>query len=209
MNKHILAAILVALSLASAARAQSAEAMLTLNEAFFDEFLSALFQNFEPPEFALKGEKSSGCSESIRVLREINGVRTAVRFREGRIVVPLAFDGRYSAPFLGCMEFSGWADSSIELEFDRDGQRLVGRVRVSSVNLSNTSGFGGATIARMLQSSIDRKLNPIEILKLEKLSFGVPIENRGTILLRATSVRPEVRNGEVRLNIVYQFLKGN
>ena len=37
-------------------------------------------------------------------LREMNGVRTAVRFREGKVYVPLAFSGMYSPPFVGCVE---------------------------------------------------------------------------------------------------------
>lgn len=207
MKKRIFAAIALVFALGFVVRAQNAEATLTLNEAFFDGFLNSLFQNFDPPEFALK-ERSAGCSESMRILREMNGVRTAVHFRDGRVMMPLAFDGHYSAPFLGCIEFSGWADSTIDLEFDREGRRLIGRAHVSNVNLSGMNGVGASTIARMLQSSVDKKLNPIEILKLEKLSFGIPIENRGTINLRATSVQPEIVDGEIRMRIVYEFVKG-
>jgi hypothetical protein len=208
MNRRILAVIASSLLMVSAAKAQSAEATLSLNEGFFDSFLDAVFQNFDPPEFAIKEEKTSGCNESIRVLREMNGVKTAVRFREGKINVPLAFSGHYSAPFVGCVEFSGWAESNIDLEFDREGQRLIGRAHILNVNLNGSGGVGGSMIARMLQSSVDKKLNPIEILKLEKLSFGIPIEDRGTIRLRATDVRPEVTNGQLVLHLTYGFVKG-
>ena len=55
--------------------------------------------------------KNTVCNESVKILREINGVRTAVRFREGKIFVPLAFSGSYSPPFIGCVEFAGWDPS--------------------------------------------------------------------------------------------------
>ncbi len=148
------------------------------------------------------------CDQSIRVLREMSGVRTAVRFREGKINVPLAFTGSYAPPFIGCVEFAGWADTTIDLEFDQNGQRLIGRAHVNSVNLNGTGGMGGTVIAKMLQSSLDRKLNPIEIMRLEKLSFGVPIQNSGSVRLKAVAVRPDLLPGVLNLNIVYEFLKG-
>lgn len=208
MNRRILAVIAASLIFISAANAQNAEATLSLNEAFFDSFLDALFQNFDPPEFALKKEKTSGCNESVRVLREMNGVRTAVRFREGRIYVPLAFSGRYSAPFVGCLEFAGWTESNIDLEFDRDGQRLIGKARVLNVNLNGTGGIGGTAIARMLQNAIDKKLNPVEILRLDKMSFAFPVPNTGTLRMKATGLRSEVSNGLLNIHIAYDFLKG-
>lgn len=152
--------------------------------------------------------KNSSCKESVKILREINGFRTAVRFREGRIYVPLAFSGDYAPPFVGCVEFAGWAETNIDLEFDRDAQRLVGRARVLNVNLNGTGGVGGAVIAKLIQNSIDKKLNPIEIIRLDKLSFGVPVRNAGNIRMKAVSARPEVVNGVLNIYIAYNFLKG-
>ena len=148
------------------------------------------------------------CDESIKILREGNGVRTAVRFREGKIYVPLAFSGTYTAPIVGCIEFGGWAEANLDLEFDRIGQRLIGRVRVLNVSLNGTGGVGGTSIARMLQGSIDKKLNPIEILSLDKVSFGVPIQKSGTLRMKALGMRPELGNGALNVVIEYQFLKG-
>ena len=152
--------------------------------------------------------KTSFCTESIKILREIDSVRTAVRFRDGNIYIPLAFSGNYAPPFIGCVEFSGWAEANIALEFDRENQRLIGRIHVFNVNLSGTGGVGGTMIAKMLQGSIDKKLNPIEILRLDKLSFGVPIQNRGNIRMKAVGIRPEVSNGLLNIHIAYEFLKG-
>lgn len=148
------------------------------------------------------------CDESIKILREINGVRTAVRFREGKIYVPLAFSGNYNPPLVGCVEFAGWAESNIDLEFDRDNQRLIGRVKVLNVNLNGAGGIGGTVIARMLQGSIDRKLNPVEIMRLEKLSFAIPIQNTGTLRMKAVGVRHEVVGGTLNVRITYDFIKG-
>ena len=152
--------------------------------------------------------KNVPCKEAVRILREMNGVRTAVRFRDGKIFVPLAFSGNYSAPFVGCVEFAGWAESNVDLEFDQAGQRLIGKVRVLSVNLSGFNGVGGKVIARLIQSSMDKKINPIEIIRLDKLSFGVPIRGSGNLRMKAIGARPELANGSLNIHISYEFLKG-
>lgn len=193
--------------LTSAVSAQKAEITVSLNEAFFDAVLDSVFQNFDPPSFPIKESRTSGCDESVKIVREMNGVRTVVRFREGKIFVPLAFTGKYSAPFVGCVDFAGWAESNIDLEFDREGQRLIGKARVLNVNLNGTGGVGSSMIAKMLQSSIDKKLNPVEILKLDKMSFVFPVNNAGNLKMRAVSVRPEVGNTFLNVNVGYDFLK--
>ena len=156
----------------------------------------------------LGGTRNSAvCDESIRILREANGVRTAVRFREGKIYVPLAFSGSYTAPLVGCIEFGGWAEANLDLEFDRTSQRLLGRVRVLNVSLNGTGGVGGTMIAKMLQGSIDRKLNPIEILNVDKVSFGVPVQRNGSLRMKAVGIRHDLNQGVLNIHIDYQFLK--
>jgi hypothetical protein len=76
-----------------------------------------------------------------------------------------------------------------------------------NVNLNGTGGLGGSIIAKMLQGSIDKKLNPIEILTLDKVSFIVPIQNAGKIKMKAVSVTPEILNGSISVRITYDFLK--
>lgn len=165
----------------------------------------ALAQFSASPRF---GGKNPVCRETVKILREMNGVRTAVRFREGKIYVPLAFSGNYNPPFVGCVEFAGWAEANIDLEFDQAGQRLIGRARVLNVNLNGTGGVGGTLIAKLIQGSIDKKLNPIEIMRLDKISFVVPVQNAGNIRMKAIGVRPEVANGLLNIRITYEFLKG-
>ncbi len=171
------------------------------------EVLRFGFSPFSSASRRLGGENSR-CTESVKILREMKGVRTAVRFREGKIYVPLAFTGNYAPPFVGCVEFAGWAESNLDLEFDQNTQKLVGRVKVLSVNLNGTGGIGGSVIARLIQSSIDKKLNPIEIVSLEKVSFGFPVQGRGTLRMKATKIRPEVAAGALNVRVEYEFQKG-
>ena len=148
-----------------------------------------------------------GLRFAIRALPS-GGARTAAQFRDGQIRVPLAFSGNYAPPFVGCIEFSGWADSVLDLEFDQSSQKLIGRSRVTGVHLDGTGGMGSTAIAKLLQSSIDKRLNPIEIFPLDKLSFGIPIPSTGTLRMRAVGIRHEVSNGVLNLRITYEFTKG-
>lgn len=170
-------------------------------------FTLTSFQNSSSASPRLGGENFS-CPETIKLLRESAGVRTAVRFRDGRILVPLAFAGNYNPPFVGCVAFGGWAESVLDLEFDQSQQRLVGRVRVVNVSLNGAGGLGGATIAKLVQSSIDKKINPIEIMKLDKISFVVPIQNSSSLRMRAVGVRHTLDNGQLNVHIAYEFVKG-
>lgn len=218
-------ALLAALLLASSALAQQkAEVTISLNEAFFDAALEALFQNSTPLEFSIAeyrrmhseprfvntshsfSEALPNCSETIKIQREINGVRTAVRFRDGKILAPLAFTGSYNPPFVGCVNFGGWAESLIDLEFDQNAQRLVAKARVLSVNLNGTGGVGGSVVAKLVQSSIDKKVNPIELFQLNKLSFGVPVKG-SELQMRATGIRHELQNGAINVVVSYEFIR--
>ena len=231
MRRITFALALALFLLVGSAAAQKADVTVSLNEPFFDALLDSIYQNFDPPEFSIASANTSsdhlfssslingfagnkaaeprsvGCSESIKILREMNGVRTAVRFRDGKVYVPLAFSGSYAAPLVGCIEFAGWAESNIDLEFDKDGQRLIGRIHVTTVNLNGTGGIGGSLVAKMLQGSIDKKLNPIEVLTLDKLTFAFPVAKSGNLAMKATSVRNEIANGALNVVVTYQFGK--
>ncbi|MFN0138848.1 MAG: hypothetical protein ACKVQW_02020 [Pyrinomonadaceae bacterium] len=198
------------LVLATSASAQKAEVTVSLNEPFFDALLDSIYQNFDAPQFPISNSGgSASCSETVKILREGSGARTSVRFREGKIHVPLAFSGNYAPPFVGCVDFAGWAETNIDLEFDRENQRLIGRAKVLNVNLNGSGGYGGGMIAKMIQSSLDKKLNPIDLIRLDKLSASVPIQNSGSLRLQASSVRTEITNGAVNIVVAYQFGKGN
>ena len=232
MIKKFLSFVFAFCLFVSFAKAQTAEVSMQLNEQFFDALLDALFQNGGSPEFPISQNENKTvetgaefvnanyetqkpktkdqrppCNESIKLLRETNGVRTTVNLRDGRIFVPIAFTGNYNPPLIGCIEFSGVADTNIVLEFDEQRQALVGRAQVTNVNLNGTGGIGSSVLARLVQSSIDRKINPIEIIKLDKVSFTIPIQNAGNLRMKAVGIRHEVGNGVLNVRIAYQFLK--
>jgi hypothetical protein len=237
MMKKLFSLTFVVLIFVSLAKAQTAEVTVSLNEQFFDSLLDAIFKNFDAPEFPLAANspkskvqssnslvssfhdnntlfpvsksKIQNCNETIRLQREIAGVRTAVRFRDGKIYTPIAFSGSYNPPLIGCIEFQGFAETNIDLEYDKQAQKLVGRVRVLNVQLSGTGGIGSSLITKLVQGSIDKKINPIEILQADKLSFVVPMKNvNASLRMKATGVRYEIGNAVLNVNITYEFLKG-
>lgn len=229
--RKVLAAIFSIVLFASHAQAQAAEVTVSLNEAFFDALLDAVFKNLNAPEFPLAqaspkfkvqsskpavlgfNEINSAfriCSETIRLRREIAGVRTAVRFRDGKIYAPIAFDGSYNPPLVGCIDFQGWAETFVNLEYDRKNQKLVGKIQVANVQLSGTGGMGSGLITKFVQNSIDRRVNPLEILPADKLSFIVPVQNAGgSLKMKATGIGYEIANGVLNVRIGYEFSKGN
>jgi len=153
------------------------------------------------------GGENPVCNESIRLLRENNGIRTSVRFRDGKIYAPLAFSGNYNPPFIGCVPFVGFAETNIELEFDQNNKRLIARAKVLNVSLNGTGGAGGRIIARMVQGSIDKKINPLEIIRMDKLSFLIPIQNSGGLKMKAVGMRHEITTGVLNVYIAYEFSK--
>jgi hypothetical protein len=214
-------AIILLLTAASFAQ-QRAEVTISLNEPFFDALVDAIFQNSPPPEFPLSkaeppralstmsnsfAEHYEAACGSVTLLRENRSVKTAVRLREGKITAPVAFNGTYSPPLIGCVDFSGSADTTVELQFDKNSQKLYGRIKVNSVNLDGTGGLGGSIIARMVQGSIDKKLNPIEIIDLNKLSFPFTLPNSAKLKMKAVGLRHEVVPGAVNIVISYEFAK--
>lgn len=217
----VLALVITAASFVSIS-AQRPELTVSFNEQFFDALLDSVFENAGPVEFPLarnevpRPERSSGalafapgtsaCDETVKILRENNGVRTAVRFREGKIYAPLAFTGNYSPPFIGCVGFGGWAETNIDLEFEPATQRLVARARVLNVSLNGTGGVGGTVIARMIQGSIDKKINPIEIIRLDKLAFALPVRTT-SLKMRAVGIRHDVSAGSLNVRVAYEFVK--
>ncbi len=93
------------------------------------------------------------------------------------------------------------------LEFDLTNQRLIARANVLKVSLTGTGGVGGNVIARLIQSSIDKRINPIEIIRLDKLSFVVPIQNSSNLKMKAVGIRHEITNGVLSVYVAFEFLK--
>lgn len=210
------------------------EITISAGEEFFDSVLDAALMGPDLPEFSISAlglmsdlrerlpfltasyltdwtYRANGtgntCREVITLRREGSGGRTAIRFRDRKIFAPLSFTGQYNPPFIGCVQFGGVADTELNLEFDHETRRLIARARVVDVNLEGSGGIGGGVIARMVQNSIDRKVNPIEIISLEKLSFVLPLRTQAQLQMNARTIRTEVLPGRIAINVAYEISK--
>jgi hypothetical protein len=192
--------------------APAAEATVTVNEQFLNSFLAGIFDNLQEPAMPLtigNAAPSAQCASEIRLKREVGGVRTAVHFENGRITGPLAFAGAYSASYLGCIEFSGWADSEVNLEFNSERRALVARFRLRDIHLFDVPMLANGPLVTMVQTAIDRRYNPVDLFTLEQLSTTVNIQPaKGALKLRAREIRPEVTPAGLTLHIMYEFVKG-
>lgn len=191
---------------------QAGEVVVVLNEQIFNALLEAMFTLPNPPTFPLaRGGNSSGsCASEIALRRETDGTRTAVRLQAGRILAPVAFSGSYSAPLLGCLKFEGWADAHLNLNFDQAKQALTARVEVKAVHLKKVPALLGEGVTGLVQDALDARVNPIEILRAEQLSARLPmtkISGGASLRLRAREVRHEVLPNELRLRIIYEFVR--
>src|SRR5687768_14983877 len=171
------------------------EATITVKEQFFNSFLEAIFDNLKAPSAPLvitdsdknrTGESAKSCRSAITLQREHSGVKTAVKFEQGKIVAPLAFSGAYDSTLLGCLQFSGVAYTEWSLEFDRSAQVLQARIKINDMRLENVPALAQGSIVKLVQSAIDARINPLKILRSEQLSSVVPIAPAGgSLRLRA------------------------
>jgi len=196
----------------AAGNAAPAEATITVNEQFLNSFLAAIFDNLSEPSMPLTiggAQSTAQCASEIRLKREADGVRTAVRFEEGRIVGPLAFAGAYNVSLMGCIDFTGWADSEVVLSYDSSRRALVARFQLRNIHLNNTPTMLNGPLLSMVQGTIDRRYNPVELFTLEKLSTRVEIAPaKGALQIRAKEIRPEITSSALTLHIIYEFVKG-
>ncbi len=209
----------------------AAEATVVLPEQFLNSLLDVMFTKLKAPSFPLSlavnnqtreqvtastelhhakvsAASAEQCSSAIVLEREMGGVRTAVKFANGKIVAPIAFTGSYNVAMIGCIRFQGWADTDINLEFNRARQTLSARVQVTDIHLNNVPTLANGIVVDLVQSSLDQRINPVEILQAAQLSTRLPIAAAGGALrLRATEVRPEIVDGALRLHIFYEFVR--
>lgn len=190
----------------------AAEATVTVNEQFLNSFLTAIFDNLKEPSMPLTiggATSTTECASEIRLKREAGDVRTQVHFENGRIVGPLAFAGAYNSTLMGCVEFLGWADSEVTLEFDNARRAVIARFQLRDVHLNNTPAILNGPLLNMVQGTIDRRYNPVELFTLEQLSTRVNIQPAGGALrLQPTDVRTEITSAGVTLHITYEFGRG-
>ena len=224
MKQKLIFIFAVVLFSTSFVQAQTAaEVTVSFSEQFLNSFLDAIFTNLETPKFELaknvnrtkrqkkvdyKPIKKDGCDESVTLLRETNGVKTAVQFRDGKIFAPLAFSGIYEIPFVGCSNFRGVAEADLTLEYDRAAGILFGRVKVGKVNLNGVPGIASGVVGKIVQNSIDKRVNPLQILKADQLAATVPVAYaNGALKLRVVDMKPEIVGNVLNVRATFEFSK--
>jgi hypothetical protein len=218
--KMILPLLLIFSASAVPCRADTAaatpEVVIAINEDFFNAFLDAMFTNLQAPAAPLvitAGDKDRspedyhGCVSAITLQREEGGVKTAVKLEQGKMTAPLAFAGAYNSTLLGCIQFRGWASTNWTLEFDRGRQALLARVQVQEIHLTNAPALANSSLSKIVQSAIDARINPLELMKLDQLSAVVPVPPaKGSLRFHAKDARAEIVPGSVQLRVTYEFL---
>ena len=199
---------------------------ITLDEPFFNTLLEAIFRDVGAPTFNLSGDprmmlldkdgagivrtQDGGCQNKISIVNQASdGTQTSVRLQNGEIVAPLAFNGTYNVPLLGCQNFSGAADAQIALYFRAEEQTLFGQINVRGVNLSNIGAQYGPLITPLVQTAINQRVNPLTILSNSQINLTLPVQAAGgTLRAQARGVSSEVKDGKLVLFVTYDFSGG-
>ena len=179
-------------------------AQIVLRQEFFNDVLTTIFRDMNAPSFPL-GESAAGCDNRITILKEGSGAQTSVSFADNKIAAPLAFSGSYASMF-GCLQFTGWAQASLDLRFDADRQAVIGQVTAETVDLDGVNPVFSALLTPVVQSTLNERLNPILILDGRQLAVNMPIEATGSTLQgKVADVRAEIKDNALNLYVTDQF----
>jgi hypothetical protein len=180
-------------------------AQLVIRQELLNAALASIFKELRPPTFPLGSGSDANCAGTITILPEGSGVQTSVRFDNNRLTAPLAFNGSYNSP-VGCLPFSGWAQSNLELRFDQGTQSVFGIVNVETVNLDGVNPIWGGLITPIVQSTINSRVNPIKMVDGKQLAIDLPIAaSGGNLRAPVTDVRAEVKENGLNLFVIYGF----
>lgn len=198
----------------------TASAQIVLGQELFNQVLTTIFRDISEPAFPLasNGQPGDGlgferanfqnaqaCDGQIKILAEGSGVRSGLKLENGRISAPLAFAGSYNSAF-GCLQFKGWTQANLELRFDKEQQAVYGRINVETVNLDGVNPVFGGFITPLVQSTINTRVNPIQIIQGRQLAVDMPIASTGGKLQAVVDdVRAEVRENSLNLYVTYSF----
>jgi hypothetical protein len=189
--------------------------VVAISDSFFSEMLGTIFRDLGAPSFKLAATGSAagfekiafqdGCTNTMTLAAEGNNAKTQVKFAGGKISAPLVFSGNYN--LLGnCMQFKGWAQTTMQLSFDQPSQTLYGRLSVDGVDLENVNPVANNFVTVFVRSAIDSKVNPIQILRPQQLQLLIPVQaSNGSVKAKVKDVRSEVQDGSLRLHITYDF----
>lgn len=197
---------------------QASSVIVTLPNGFAQKFLATIFQDLGAPSFQLGGINPAadsttiqhivfqqGCTNTITLAPEGSNIKTEVQFANGKISAPLAFSGNYN--LLGnCMQFKGWAQTSIQLRFDEGSQTVFGQVNVEGVNLEGVNPMANNFVTVFVRNAIDQRVNPLELIRATQLQLMIPVKaSNGAVKARVKDVRAEMLDGSLRMHILYEF----
>lgn len=188
---------------------QPATAQLVLKQEFFNQVLNTIFRDMNAPSFPLGERENSAqpgqCASQITLLPESGGVRSAISFENNRVMAPLAFRGSYNSIF-GCVNFSGWAQTNLEMRFDADQQIVFGQLNVETVNLDGVNPVLSGIITPLVQSTLNQRVNPIQILDGKQLALKLPVKaSEANLKANVKDVRSEIKDNALYLYLVYEF----
>ena len=190
--------------------------IVTLPDEFLDGLLTTVFKDLGPPTFNisagpdLSGARieqaafQGGCG-GVTLAPEAGNIKTEVEFDGGKILAPLVFSGSYG--LLGnCLQFKGWAQTSIQLSFDQPSQTLFARVNVEGVNLEGINPIANNFVTVFVRNAIDQRINPIEVLRPSQLQLAIPVTGSGgAVQAKVKEIHSEIQDGALRLHISYEF----
>lgn len=197
-------------------------AQIVLRQDFFNEILAVIFRDMNDPAFPLgladnNANQNSGgfeyaafqtapaCESKITILDQGSGVQTGLRFENNRISAPFAFSGSYSS-MVGCLQFTGWAQANLELRYDAATQAVLGRVNVETVNLDGVNPIVGGFVTPLVQTTLNNRVNPIQILQAKQIALDVPVASTGSKLqANVSDVRAEFKDNALNLYVIYAF----
>jgi|SRR5687768_5279006 len=193
-----------------------ATVVISLEQSFIDAVLATTFTGLGTPTFQLGRADTEtteqftpalfqgGCNNSITMLADGSGVKTGVQFQNGKVTAPMAFTGSYN--LAGCLQFKGWAQSDIRLQFDEAKQTVYGYVDVQGVNLEGVNPIANNFLTTFVQGAINQRVNPLVLVSEQQLSLMIPVKgSNGVVKARAKDVRAEILDGSLKLHLTYEF----
>ena len=180
-------------------------AQLVLRQELLNEALGTIFRDLKPPTFPIGSSVGGSCESAITILPSGSGVTTNVQFANNKLSVPLAFTGNYGSP-IGCIPFSGWAQTNLELRFDRETQTVYGVLNVETVNLDGVNPVWSGLITPLVQSTLNTQVNPIRLVDGKQLALNLPVAaSNGTLTAGVDDVRAEIKDNALNLSVIYGF----
>lgn len=186
-------------------------AVIELKQDFFAPVLQAILNNGNAPSFPLSfnGQSDQPVNEITcgKITLEPNGsgTTTAVKLENGQINIPIAFAGSFNA--LGsCVQFNGWAQANLELRYEEAQKMVFGQINVQTVNLDGVSPIVSGLITPIVQSTLNNRVNPVQILRGDQIALNVPIKSTGSNLkAQVKDIRAEVKDNILFFYITFNF----